>query len=186
MVQRDTPKVYDGIARSFHWLTALLVAMLFGIGLYMTRLDFSEWKVLVYSWHEWTGLTVFTITGLRLGWRLLRPPPPPSPSPWVEQIAAHASHAILYALMFALPVVGYLGSNAFGFPVKWFGVVDLPNPIGKDEDLGETLLLVHVALAYVMAAMLALHVGAALFHHFVRRDRTLARMAPSIKTRHPD
>ncbi len=186
MVRRDTPRDYDTIARSFHWLTALLVAMLFGIGLYMTRLDFSEWKVTVYSWHEWTGLTVFVLTGLRLAWRLLKPPPPPPPSAWVEQIAAHATHAVLYGLMFALPVFGYLGSNAFGFPVKWFGVFDLPNPIGKNEDLGEKLLLVHVGLAYLMAATLAIHVGAALFHHFVRRDPTLGRMLPGVAPRRTD
>jgi cytochrome b561 len=186
MVRRDTPRTYDGIARSFHWLTALLVAILFGLGTYMTGLDYSDWKVRVFSWHAWIGLTVFSLTGLRLAWRLLHPPPPMPPSAWVEQIAALATHGILYFLMFAMPVVGFLGSNAFGFPVKWFGLVDLPDPIGRNETLGEALLLVHVVLAWIMAATLALHVGAALFHHFVRRDPILGRMLPGAKPRRTD
>jgi len=181
MVRRDTPQAYDGIARSIHWLTVLLVAMLFGFGLYMTRLDYSEWKVQVYSWHEWTGLTVFVLTGVRLAWRLTHPPPPLPPSAWIEQLAAHATHAILYALMLVLPVLGFLGSNAFGFPVKWFGLVELPDPIGKDETLGEALLLAHAWLGWLMGAALLLHTGAALFHHFVRRDPILGRMLPGVK-----
>jgi len=186
MVRRNTPRTYDGIARSFHWLTALLVAILFGLGIYMTGLDYSDWKVQVFSWHAWIGLAVFAFTGLRLAWRLLHPPPPMPPSAWIEQIAAHATHAILYFLMFAMPILGYLGSNAFGFPVKWFGLIDLPDPIGKNEALGEALLLAHVALAWLMAATLSLHAGAALFHHFVRRDPILGRMLPGVKPRRSD
>lgn len=181
MVRRDTPRTYDGIARSIHWLTVLLVAMLFGIGFYMTRLDYSDWKVKVYSWHEWTGLTVFLLTGFRLAWRLLHPPPPLPPSAWIEQLAAHSTHMLLYGLMLVMPVLGYLGSNAFGFPIRWFGVIDLPDPIGKNEALGEALLLAHVWLGWLMGATLLLHAGAALFHHFVRRDPILTRMLPGVK-----
>jgi cytochrome b561 len=186
MVRRDTPRAYDGIARSFHWLTALLVAFLFGLGTYMTGLDYSDWKVSILSWHAGIGLTVFALTGLRLAWRLLNPPPPMPPSAWIEQIAAHATHGFLYFLMFAMPLLGYFGSNASGYPVRWFGLVELPDPIGKNEALGEDLLLVHVILAWMMAATLALHMGAALFHHFVRRDPILGRMLPGVKPRRSD
>jgi cytochrome b561 len=66
MVTNTTPNAYTPTARGLHWLAALLVAMLFGVGLYMTRLEFSNWKVRVYAWHEWTGLVVFVLTGVRL------------------------------------------------------------------------------------------------------------------------
>lgn len=186
MVRRDTPRVYSRTARSFHWLTALLLAMLFGVGTYMTRLDFSDWKVRVYSWHEWTGLVVFVATGMRLAWRLLHPPPPLPPSPFIEQFAAHATHWAMYALMLLLPVLGFLGTNAFGFPITWFGVLPLPDPIGKNEALGRVLLYLHVMFAWLLAALLALHVAAALFHHFARGDGILSRMLPGLKPRRGD
>ena len=186
MVRRDTPQHYDATARSFHWLAGALVLCLFAIGLYMTGLDFSDWKVRVYSWHESVGLTLFVLTLVRIVWRLRNAPPPLPPSPWIEQIAAYASHAGLYALLLVIPAIGFLGSNAYGFPVRWFGLVEFPDPIGADEGVGETLLWVHAALAWLFAGIAALHTLAALNHHFLRRDNILRRMIPSLRPRRDD
>ena len=183
MVTNATHTAYTQTARGLHWLAALLVAMLFGVGLYMTRLEFSDWKVRVYAWHEWTGLVVFVLTGVRLAWRRFHPAPPLPPSAWIEQAAASATHAILYALMFVLPILGFLGTNAFGFKVVWFGLVELPDPIGKNEALGRVLLATHAWLAYAMMALAAIHIGAALYHHFGRRDGILRRMLPGLAPR---
>lgn len=181
MVTKHDAPAYTPVARGLHWVTAMLVALLFGVGLYMTRLEFSDWKVKVYAWHEWTGLVVFVATGLRLIWRRLRPPPPLPPTPWIEEMAAASVHAALYVLLFAMPILGYLGTNAFGFKVVWFNLVELPDPIGKNDALGRLLLAAHAWCAYAMAALLALHIGAALHHHFRRRDPILARMLPGLR-----
>ncbi len=183
MVMRNTPTRYGAPARTFHWLTVLLVAGLFGVGLYMTRLEFSDWKVRVYSWHETAGVCVFLLTLARLGWRLYSPPPPLPPAPWIEHLAAEAAHWFLYFCLIVQPILGWLGSNAFGFPVVWFGLVPLPNPLPKDDDLGRLLLGAHSLLAYAMGITLLIHAGAALYHHIVRRDSILVRMTPWIKPR---
>lgn len=181
MVLRNTPTSYGATARTLHWATALLVAGLMSVGLYMTRLEFSDWKVRVYSWHESVGVLVFALTILRLGWRLYSPAPPLPPAPWIEHLAARASHGFLYAALFVQPILGWLGSNAFGFPIVWFGILPLPDPFGKDEAIGRALLSAHSWLAYAMLAVLAVHAAAALYHHFVRKDRILARMLPGLR-----
>jgi len=183
MVMRNTPTRYGAPARSFHWLTVLLVAGLFGVGLYMTRLEFSEWKIRVYSWHETVGICVFLLTLARLGWRIYSPPPPLPPAPWVEHLAAHAAHYFLYFGLIVQPILGYLGTNAFGFPVVWFGLVELPVPLPKNDAVGRVLLTAHAWLAYAMGAVIAIHAGAALHHHFMRRDSILSRMTPGVKSR---
>ena len=181
MVTKHDASAYTAVARSLHWLTAILVALLFGAGLYMTRLEFSDWKIKVYTWHEWTGLVVFLGTGVRQIWRRLHPPPPLPPTPWIEEMAAASVHAALYALLFAMPILGYLGTNAFGFKVVWFNLIELPDPIGKNDALGRLLLSAHAWCGYAMAALLALHIGAALHHHFSRRDAILSRMLPGLR-----
>jgi cytochrome b561 len=183
MVMRNSPTAYGAAAKTLHWASALLVASLFALGLYMTRLEFSDWKVRVYSWHETIGVCVFVLTVLRLAWRLYSPPPPLPPAPWIEHLAAHATHLFLYAALFVQPILGWLGSNAFGFPVVWFGLVTLPDPVGKNEALGRALLTAHSLLGYTMLLAVLVHAGAALFHHFVRRDSILARMLPGVRPR---
>jgi cytochrome b561 len=186
MVRRNTPRHYDATARLFHWIAAALVLSLFAIGTYMTGLDFSDWKVGLYTWHESIGLTLFLLTLARLVQRFRRPPPPLPPSAWIEQAAAQASHVALYALLVTLPVVGFLGSNAYGFPVRWFGLVGLPDPIGSNEAVGELLLWAHAMLAWTLAALIAVHIVAALYHYIVRRDSILQRMIPSLRVRRDD
>lgn len=183
MVMRNTPKHYGKTARIFHWLTVLLVAAMFGLGLYMAQLDYTDWKLRLTVWHEAIGVLVFLITLARLGWRLYSPPPPPPPAPWVEHMAAQAAHYFLYFCLLAMPLLGWMGSNAYGFPVMWFGVIPLPNPLPKSDALGAILLGAHAWLAYAMGAAILVHAGAALYHHFVRRDSILTRMTPGIKPR---
>ncbi|MBI1244312.1 MAG: cytochrome b [Alphaproteobacteria bacterium] len=186
MVRRNTPQHYDALARSFHWLAAVLVATLVALGLYMTRLDFSEWKVRIYSWHETIGIALFVLTATQLYWRFRNPPPPLPPSAWIEQIVARISHACLFGLLVVLPVFGFLGSNAYGFPVRMFGLFEIPSPIVASEAVGETLIGIHALLSWILTGMASLHVAAALYHHFIRRDSILRRMIPSLRIRRDD
>ena len=168
---------YTPVAKSLHWLMALLILGLLALGTYMSELPLSPQKLELYAWHKWTGVTVFLLVWLRLAWRVAHRPPglPASLSPRMR-LVAHAGHAALYVLMVLIPLSGWLMSSAKGFQTVWFGVLPIPDLIGKDRLLGEILQQVHEALSSLLMLTLAGHVAAALWHHFVLKDDTLRRM----------
>jgi cytochrome b561 len=170
---------YTLTAVRLHWLMALLLAGLFGIGLYMTGLKLSPQKLQLYSWHKWAGVTVFLLALVRLGWRIgHQPPPDPVGTPRWQVVAAHGTHHLLYLLMLAIPLSGWLMSSAKGFQTVWFGVLPLPDLLNKDKALGDLLQIVHMSLNYTLAALVLAHTGAAIKHHLIDRDDVLARMLP--------
>ena len=107
---------YTRTAKSLHWLMALMIVGLLGLGFYMSDLPLSPQKLKLYSWHKWAGVTVFLLTLVRLAWRATHQPPL---MPWqmskLQQIAAHVGHVGLYLLMLAIPLSGWLMSSAKGF-----------------------------------------------------------------------
>ncbi len=170
---------YTTPAIALHWFMALLLVGLFAVGLYMHDLPLSPWKLKVYSWHKWAGVTAFLLLVLRLAWRAgHRPPPLPAAMPRWQQAAAHGLHHLLYLLMFAIPISGWLMSSAKGFQTVWFGVLPLPDLLAKDEALGDVLKGVHMGLNACLALLVLAHLGAALKHHLVDKDDILARMLP--------
>ncbi len=178
-------KSYTKVAILLHWLMFFLISGLFTVGFYMADLPNSPQKLQIFSWHKWAGITALLLVLLRVTWRLLNPPPAlPATMPAWQQRAAGWTHALLYLLMIAMPISGWLMSSAEGFQVVWFGVLPLPNLLEKNHALGETLGDVHSAFAFVLLGVLALHVAAALKHHVMDRDTVLSRMLPLIKPRH--
>ncbi len=170
---------YGGVAVALHWTSAALVVGGFALGLWMTGLDFSPAKLRYYAWHKWVGITVFVTAAARLAWRAAVPPPPlPDRVPQWQRGAATAIHRLLYALLVAIPVSGWLFSAASGVQVVYLGVLPLPNPIGKDREAARWLLLTHQTLNFTLAATVTIHVAAAVWHGFVARDGVLARMLP--------
>ena len=168
---------YTPVAKSLHWLMALLILGLLVLGTYMSDLPLSPQKLELYAWHKWAGVTVFLLVWLRLAWRVAHRPPglPASLSPRMR-LAAHAGHAALYVLMVLIPLSGWLMSSAKGFQTVWFGVLPIPDLIGKDRLLGDILEETHEVLSSLLMLTLAGHVAAALWHHFVLKDDTLRRM----------
>ncbi|HNB06080.1 MAG TPA: cytochrome b, partial [Thauera aminoaromatica] len=115
---------YTATAKLLHWLIALMIFGMLGFGFYMTGLDLSPTKLELYSWHKWAGVTVFLLVLVRLAWRIgHRPPALPAHMPAIERLAAHAGHHLLYLLMLAIPLSGWLMSSAKGFQTVWFGVL---------------------------------------------------------------
>lgn len=170
---------YTAFARGLHWTTAALMAVIIVLGLYL------GWgpeppeatKMLIYNIHESTGLLVLVLTLVRFAWRQANPPPPLDPAlPAVQRFAAHANHAGLYVLMVAMPLSGFLATNAWGFPLTWYGLIPIPSPIGRSEAWAPVLQAVHNWSALLIVLFIAVHVAAALYHHLVRRDDTLRRM----------
>lgn len=175
---------YSTPAIVLHWLVALLIFAGFPLGLYMVDLPLSPDKLKLYSYHKWIGITVLLLVAVRVSWRLTHVPPPlpASVAAWQRQASA-VVHGLLYLLMIAIPLSGWMMSSAKGFPVVWFGVLQLPDLVGKDKALGDLLAEVHTILNFTLLALVVLHVGAALQHHFIERQPFLQRMGWGKKER---
>lgn len=170
---------YTSTAKALHWGIAVLIFGMLALGFYMTGLSLSPTKLQLYSWHKWVGVSVFVLVVLRLAWRVAhRPPALPSHMAPIERLAAHLGHHLLYLVMFAIPLSGWLMSSAKGFQTVWFGVLPIPDLVAKDKALGDLLQTVHLALNFVLIAVLLGHIGAALKHHFINKDEVLTRMLP--------
>lgn len=170
---------YTPMAKALHWLMALLLFGLLALGFYMQDLPLSPQKLQLYSWHKWAGVTVFLLVIFRLAWRIThRPPALPDHMPKVMQFAAHVGHALLYLLMVAIPLSGWLMSSAKGFQTVWFGILPIPDLVNKNKGLGDLLQMIHQNLNLLFAAVIAGHIGAALKHHFIDKDDILTRMSP--------
>lgn len=176
---------YTRTAKTLHWTLAILIFGLLGLGFYMHGLAISPAKLKYYSWHKWAGVTAFLLAVIRLLWRAgHRAPALPQGMPAVHRLAAHAGHLVLYILMFAIPLSGWVMSSAKGFQTVWFGVLPLPNLVARDRALGDLLLNVHLTLNIVLIVVLIGHAAAALKHHFIDRDDILIRMLPRLFSRH--
>lgn len=173
---------YHPVAVLLHGLLGVALVAIFSLGLYMADLPFSPQRLRYYSWHKWAGVTVLVLSFVRLFWRLAHRPPA---LPWAiekampawQRRAHHATHLGLYALFFAVPLLGWAYSSAAGFPVVWFGLVQLPDFVPVSEGWADVLKLMHKFSALGMAALVLLHVAGALKHQFIDRDGLLQRMA---------
>lgn len=173
---------YTRTAITLHWLVAVVIVAIFGLGLYMQDLPLSPDKLKLYAWHKWTGVSIFLLVLARIVWRLgHRPPAPPAGMPAWQRQAAAGVHLLLYGLMLAVPLSGWLMSSAKGVPTVWFGVLPLPELVGKNKELGDLLATVHKTLNFSMAGLVLAHAGAALKHHLIDRDEVLVRMLPLLR-----
>jgi len=180
-MQIDTTQTaYTSTAKFLHWLMAIAIISLFAFGFYVSNLPLSPRKLQFMSYHKWSGVTVFILALVRLSWRIMnRPPSLPIHMGGLEQLTAHAGHAMLYLLMLAIPLSGWLMSSARGFQTVLFGVLPIPDLLSKDRELGHLLLTVHLGLNLLLAAIVVGHVLAALKHHFKDKDNVLTRMLPT-------
>jgi cytochrome b561 len=178
---------YSGIAILQHWLSVALIVTLFGLGWRMVSLPLSPLKFELYALHKSLGLLVLALSVVRLLWRVGSPIPAPVDGPVWQRRAAAGAHWLLYALLFALPLSGWLFNSFVGFPLSFFGLVNLPPLAAPEPALKESARLAHAWLGYLLLALLAIHAAAALHHQFVKRDGTLSRMLPRLSraTRRP-
>jgi cytochrome b561 len=172
----EQPK-YDRVAAAFHWLTAALVVPLIVLGIGGEAVGglFGMSGLETIFLHKSLGITVFFVVLLRLGWRLTHKPPPlRETTPAWQRRAASAVHRSFYGFLLGLPILGYLLSSSSPFPLEWFGH-ELPKaPVPKW--VSGTADEIHVVGGLVLTGVLVLHIGAALWHQFVQRDRLIARM----------
>jgi cytochrome b561 len=177
---RTRPLGYSASAKWLHWLIAIAVIALIPMGLVMKRvLDEGAPRDRLYDFHEALGAAVLLVMVARLARRLIAGAPAPDEtlSPFERRASLSAQHA-LYLLLFIVPILGWLGTNAYGDPVSLFGLFTFPTLLGKDEPLSEQIFVWHLVGGLLVAAFVILHAGAALYHRLVKRDGVLARMWP--------
>jgi cytochrome b561 len=179
---RDTtsaiaPPAYSVTARVLHWLTAALVLAMIPLGIVIAQEWGGPLQERLYNLHRSVGALLILIILARLAYRLTHPPLPLTPDVSViQQRAAHMVHWTLYVLLVVQPFVGWVATSAYRAPMPMFGLFNLPPISPVNRPLSEQLFVVHRALGIVIAIVAAVHIGAALYHHFVRRDRVLMRM----------
>jgi cytochrome b561 len=183
MITDSASRRYHGFAIALHWILAIALVTLFILGHYMADLPFSPQRLKLYNWHKWAGVTILLLSAVRLAWRLThRPPTLPQAvalaMPGWQMQAYHATHVAMYALFFIVPLVGWAYSSAAGFPIVLFGVLPLPDLVAASEPLAKLIKPWHELFANTLAALVVLHVAAALKHHFIDKDGLLDRMRP--------
>ncbi|NNC37560.1 MAG: cytochrome b [Hyphomonadaceae bacterium] len=187
MTSADT---YSRTARWLHWTIALLIIFMLIGGKVMENIPREETslRVFVYGWHKTFGIVILVLSFVRLFWRLgHKPPPLPAHMPAWERMAAMGTHAAFYIFMIAMPLIGWAITSTSRYPSKIFQVVPLPALPGlgdlgdKRAELHEFFENAHEKLAYLAMALIALHVAAALKHHYKDKDDVLARMIPRLK-----
>jgi len=170
---------YPPLARKLHWATAVLVAIMIVLGFWITWFEPKNeaFKFALYDMHESTGAVVFVLVFARLVRRVANPPAPLPPTvPQVFRTIAQANHLLLYAMLLLQPVLGFLATNAWGFPFRWARLIPVPSPLGKHEALAPVLSDLHLAGAIVLLLLAGAHLGGAVFHGVIRRDGVVQRM----------
>jgi cytochrome b561 len=167
---------FTPLSRTLHWLMACLILAMLLIGIGMVSTISPRYHQLL-AVHRSIGIVILVLAAVRLLNRLLtRQPPLPEDLPEWQQMLAKLSHYALYALMFALPLVGWSMQSAGGYPILVFGVVRLPAIAPHDAALFAVLRRTHTLLAFLLFGVFIAHFGAALFHRLIRRDDVLQSM----------
>jgi cytochrome b561 len=178
MTFRNTRHRWGAVAQFLHWLIVALIILQVTLATIAEELPPVK-KLGMLARHKSVGITILALAILRLSWRWLNPTPPlPTTLKPYERMLARFTHVMLYVLLFAMPLSGWMMSSARGFPVSWFGFFQLPDLVPKSKPLYEAMLTTHGVLALVLGGVVALHVAGALKHHFMLRDDVLRRMLP--------
>ena len=179
MPLKNTANEWGSISKALHWLVVALILAMAWIGLTMGDLPNGPDKIATYALHKSIGISILALVVLRLGWRLYAGAPHAvagTPG-WQERIAS-LTHWALYALLLAMPISGWVLNSSSGFPLQWFGLVNLPAIAGRDQDVHELAETIHETLFWILITLVVLHAAAAFYHHLFQRDATLARMLP--------
>jgi cytochrome b561 len=176
---------YTLAQRLLHWVVVVLAIVLLAVGLTLGNLGYegtvatfgSDTTNLLYTYHKTFGVLMLGLMVLRLGLRLtIGAPLYRQPLPAWQRVASRTVHGLFYAILLAMPVVGWLGTAAGGYPVQFFGWT-LPGLIGKDEELGKALFQLHGWLGWILIGLILIHVAAALMHWLIQRDGVMERMS---------
>ena len=181
-------ELYSRPARFFHWTIVALIVVQAPIGVYMAYRGntLKIWDAVtggLYTGHKLIGVTILLVVLCRLAFRLTHGTPADEPTlePW-QKVASHLNHWGMYVLLLCVPVAGYIGISLFP-ALDILGLFSLPGVVEPNREASATAFLVHRLLGRLLVLLVAIHVAAALFHYFIRKDNVLARMLPSLLRR---
>lgn len=174
---RNSYTQYGSVAKFFHWVIFLLLVGMLIFGFFLDDIP-KDYQGFAYNIHKLTGLTILCLMVLRALWALSNPKPilPADTKAW-ERVIEHVVHILLYLAVIAMPLVGWIASSADGRPPH-LGSIQIKFPIEKNAALADGLFSVHNTLAIVLIVLISIHVLAALYHYFVKKDQILQRMMP--------
>ena len=179
MTYGTLPGPYPSTSKWLHWLVAACVLATAPVAIAMTRVGEGPTQDTLYNIHKSLGLLIFILVILRLINRLMvgAPAPEPGIERW-QRAASSATHGLLYVLLVAMPIVGYVANSLYGAPTPFFGLFNLPPIVAENQPLSEKLFTLHRWSGFLMIVLVLMHIGAALFHHVIRGDNVLRRMLP--------
>ncbi len=185
MTWKNTADRWGPVSQLLHWLIVLLVLMLAIVGLTLAELPKTPKYFWVYTMHKSVGITVLALVLVRIAWRLYAGTPKPvAGTPSWQVGGASLTHFLLYALLLAMPLSGWLYDSASGLrPFRWFGLVLMPKLSAPNQGLSELSHDAHELLFWVLVALVAVHAAAAFYHHLFQNDATLTRMLPGRRSR---
>ena len=170
---------YDRIALGFHWLILALLVAQFAIAWTMPDIKKATPDTGLVAWHLSVGSTILLVMLLRLAWRLTHtPPPPPSDLMPALQLLSRLTHWLLYAILIALPVLGWINASSRGYRVVLLGLIPLPQLVPTGNAFGHEMGDIHGTVAWMLLGIVALHVAGALYHTLIKQDGLLRRMLP--------
>jgi len=170
---------YPPASKLLHWLVAASVLTTLPVSLAMGRVSQGPAQDFLYNLHKSLGVLILVLMILRLINRVVAGAPAPEPSlePW-HRVLSSAVHGLLYVLLVAMPIVGWIANSAYGAPTPFFGLFALPKLVADNEALAKTLFALHRWAGFAVILLAGMHIGGALFHYVVRRDGVLQRMLP--------
>jgi cytochrome b561 len=184
---KNPPDRWGPVSQLLHWLIVVLLLCLAVIGLSLDSLPKTPKYFWVYDLHKSTGIAVLVLALLRLGWLAYAgvPAPVPGTPTWQLRIAS-ITHWLLYALIIAIPLSGWLFDSASGLrPMHWYGLFEMPRLIAPNAGVRELARSAHEWLFWALVLLVVVHAGAALYHHYFQGDATLRRMLPQRRRTSP-
>ena len=183
MALANTASEWGSVSKALHWTIA---ALIIGSSIFILHVNDSTWWfksspavfITYIHWHKALGLIAFVLILVRLFWRRRHPVPQTVALTPFEKLWSHRVHIAIYALMIAVPITGWLASSFFGSGTKFWGLFEIPSPLPKWKPGVAIGYWAHFVLAWTLLTLVAGHAGAALYHHFIRRDDTLRAMLP--------
>jgi cytochrome b561 len=170
---------YPATSKWLHWAVAACVLTTIPVALTMNRISEGPLQDNLYNLHKSLGMLILLLMILRLINRLVvgAPEPDPAIARW-QKVVSSAVHGLLYVMLFAMSIVGYVAHSAYGAKTPFFGLFEWPMIVGKNEPLSEELFVFHKYAGWLVGILVVIHIGAALQHHLIHRDNVLRRMLP--------
>jgi len=171
------PTTYTPMARFLHWLIAAIILIIIPMGIVMANMELGKTGDVLFDIHRSLGFILLPLAIWRLVYRFMHPVPAlPADLPGYQVLAAEATHWALYALLVLQPIIGWIATSAYGANIGIFWLFTLPSIWPQNEPFSDAMFALHRWLGFLMAAILVAHIGAAFFHHYVRKDNILTRM----------